>query len=312
MFWRKKHPPSFHSRYGGLWIDRSDWRDQLDRRVRAKSIATHTAQRIESFVENGYVILERAVDPAAIDRFETRISAAFANGDSSVLCQPLGRHAPQPITAETPRRGARVVDAFAPLPEALELLSSPALTAFLKAIFDADPHLFQSLSFDLGSEQGLHQDTAYVVVERPLELAAAWIALEDVTPGSGELMYMPGSHRFPDFPFGGDKKHWNPQSDGEGPHEAWARWLYEEGERRGLQVRRFLPKKGDVLIWHADLAHGGSPVTTPGVTRKSLVGHYCPRGVRPNYFLYNPERRTLLQRGGLYYSSEHYDLRGVA
>ena len=34
-----------------------------------------------------------------------------------------------------------------------------------------------------------------------MELIASWIALEDVQPGSGELMYVPGSHRFEVFIF---------------------------------------------------------------------------------------------------------------
>jgi hypothetical protein len=38
-----------------------------------------------------------------------------------------------------------------------------------------------------------------------------------------------------------------------------------------------------VLLWHADLAHGGSSIVTPGVTRKSLVTHYCPIDCSPLY-----------------------------
>ena len=66
-------------------------------------------------------------------------------------------------------------------------------------IFDDSPLLFQSLSFEKGSQQGMHQDTAYIVVDSPLELAASWIALQDVEPGSGELMYYEGSHRLPEY-----------------------------------------------------------------------------------------------------------------
>jgi ectoine hydroxylase-related dioxygenase (phytanoyl-CoA dioxygenase family) len=35
-------------------------------------------------------------------------------------------------------------------------------------------------------------------------------------------------------------------------------------------------QKGDVLIWSADLALGGSKNPRAGVTRRSLVSHYCP------------------------------------
>ena len=33
-------------------------------------------------------------------------------------------------------------------------------------------------------------------------------------------------------------------------------------------------QKGDVLVWHANLIHGGEPQTNPESTRKSMVFHY--------------------------------------
>ena len=38
-------------------------------------------------------------------------------------------------------------------------------------------------------------------------------------------------------------------------------------------------KKGDVLVWHANLLHGGMPVVHPALTRKSMVAHYFAEGV---------------------------------
>jgi hypothetical protein len=43
-------------------------------------------------------------------------------------------------------------------------------------------------------------------------------------------------------------------------------------------------KKGDVLIWHADLMHGGAPIEDPKRTRKSLVAHFMPLGVMPTFY----------------------------
>jgi len=34
-----------------------------------------------------------------------------------------------------------------------------------------------------------------------------------------------------------------------------------------------------VLIWHANLLHGGSPILRPGATRRSMVCHYFAEGV---------------------------------
>jgi len=46
-----------------------------------------------------------------------------------------------------------------------------------------------------------------------------------------------------------------------------------------LIEKKFLPKKGDFLIWHANLLHGGAPITKQGKTRKSMVCHYFAKDV---------------------------------
>jgi phytanoyl-CoA hydroxylase len=297
----------FHSRFGGLWIDRHDWEMQLASRIRQGSVDSETATLIPEFIRNGMIILPGAAEASAIEAFQDNIASSFRKGNDHLLYQMPGVQQPSPVSMGLERRGTRIVDAFAVMPEARRLFASRRLMAFLTAIFDEDPLLFQSLSFDQGSEQGLHQDTAYVVVDRPLELAACWIALEDVKPGAGELMYVPGSHRFDDFDFGG-KKHWSPVEDGNDRHQEWARWIYTEAQRRALPVQRFLARRGDVLVWHADLAHGGSPIVDPTLTRQSLVGHFCPVARRPHYFSYAPHRATVRSQERLHYSSVHYDL----
>lgn len=139
-----------------------------------------------------------------------------------------------------------------------------------------------------------------------MEFAAAWIALEDVQPGSGELTYLDGSHRLPDYLFSGKHKHWNAKRDGQAQESEWRELMYRNAERMGLEQRTFVPRKGDVLVWAADLAHGGSPVTDPSLTRKSLVGHYCPDRVEPFYFRVEPNRRAKRRFGGGLYASSYY------
>ncbi len=65
--------------------------------------------------------------------------------------------------------------------------------------------------------------------------------------------------------------------------------LWSRRRVRGLPTLRFLPKKGDVLFWHADLPHGGSEIAVPGSMRRSLVTHYCPRSLMPHYIDFIPE-----------------------
>ena len=78
---------------------------------------------------------------------------------------------------------------------------------------------------------------------------------------------------------------------------------------RGIREERFVARKGDILVWHADLAHGGSPIRVEGRTRRSLVTHFCPRSVKPAYRRLIPQRYLELEqcRGGVF-TSRHYAL----
>ena len=85
--------------------------------------------------------------------------------------------------------------------------------------------------------------------------------------------------------------------------------LVERAKAAGLTRESFLPRKGDVLFWSADLVHGGSAITAPELTRKSLVGHYCPATARPYYFHYKRDRRTVREHApAARYASAHYPL----
>jgi phytanoyl-CoA hydroxylase len=44
-------------------------------------------------------------------------------------------------------------------------------------------------------------------------------------------------------------------------------------DTQGLQPSIFLPKRGDLLIWHGALIHGGTPMQNPGLTRRSFICH---------------------------------------
>jgi phytanoyl-CoA hydroxylase len=47
----------------------------------------------------------------------------------------------------------------------------------------------------------------------------------------------------------------------------------------GLKKEIWRPKKGDLMIWHANLFHGGEPQANKTKTRKSMVLHYFKKGV---------------------------------
>jgi hypothetical protein len=67
----------FQSRFGGLWIDRSDWEKELDARARQGRVGAEVAALIPEFVRRGFVILPGAAEMVAIDAFRDDIARSF-------------------------------------------------------------------------------------------------------------------------------------------------------------------------------------------------------------------------------------------
>ena len=133
--------------------------------------------------------------------------------------------------------------------------------------------VFQSINFLTGSEQAAHSDSIHMTTHPLGYMTAAWIALEEMTPDNGPLIYHPGSHKLPYLLNGSYDHGGNRFVIGD---DAYAR--YEEAVDRSIEEGHFerkelLAQPGDVLIWHANLLHGGKRMTTPGASRKSMVIH---------------------------------------
>jgi ectoine hydroxylase-related dioxygenase (phytanoyl-CoA dioxygenase family) len=134
--------------------------------------------------------------------------------------------------------------------------------------------LFQSLNFERSTQQRAHSDFIHMTTFPPGNLIAAWVALEDIHPDSGPLHYYRGSHQ---LPYVLNREIGNVGTRTKLGPKAYADYEdYIEGtiHEHGLQKEIFLPRQGDVFIWHANLLHGAEPIADPQQTRKSMVFHY--------------------------------------
>ncbi len=66
---------------------------------------------------------------------------------------------------------------------------------------------------------------------------------------------------------------------------ALSEYLQARMDAAGISPRAFCPRKGDVLIWHGNLSHAGSPIVDPGRTRKSYVTHFTSLAAYPCDFM---------------------------
>lgn len=310
---RPRNAAEMRTPFGGLWIDAANALDLVEGRRKLGTINAEEAGLLARFVAEGYVILRNAVPATVVDRVERVVDAAYRGEFSSLRfeCPAVSReHVTwQPAMLEHP---AKAIDLHWFSDAVRDAIFCPDVLRFLHLIFERPVLASQTLTFYHGSQQPIHQDSAYVPYTLPLQFAATWIALENVEEGTGELEYFVESHReLPEFLYNGvSKSVRDAQRLGAGNNslteevERHLQAIQREAKERDLAKHRFLARRGDVLVWHADLAHGGAP-TSSDRTRKSLVTHYCPSEVAPLYFE-NGESVVKRHESGDFYSSGAY------
>lgn len=218
-------------------------------------------QRVREWSDKGYLILPKFVEESHVDRINEEVERIVKGGRV--------RFSHDNKLAFLNKRSSLI--------EALT--KEERLTALLEFILGESVVPFQTLNFIKGSNQRAHSDSIHMTTYPLGFLIAVWIALEDVTMDSGPLFYYPGSHRLPyllnhDFGNGG-----NSFSLGRLDYRDYEDRIERLIAEKQLQPEIFLARKGDVLIWHANLIHGGLPIQNRDATRRSMVIHYFAKNV---------------------------------
>jgi ectoine hydroxylase-related dioxygenase (phytanoyl-CoA dioxygenase family) len=168
---------------------------------------------------------------------------------------------------------ARVQDAWRRCPSVRALANSPVVSRLLSAVYGRRAFPFQTLNFQRGSQQDVHTDTIHFHSEPGGFMCGVWIALEDIEPGCGPLTYYPGSHKLPVMTMrGAGVNRPDPGPDDYVRHYLPA--IANRLESGGFAAQEALLKKGQALVWVANLSHGGSAIARPDSTRRSLVVHF--------------------------------------
>ncbi|WP_397579774.1 phytanoyl-CoA dioxygenase family protein [Sphingorhabdus sp.] len=141
---------------------------------------------------------------------------------------------------------------------------------FIEHAFRSKANIVGSLFFEKGSTQEIHRDTPAFFTNPLNHFFGVWNALEDIKDESGELCYYRGGHRI--------ARDGNLYDDPGITIENYFARVEQECIDSGLTLEKYTPRKGDTLIWLPELPHGGS-ARKEGLSRKSMVFHYIPRGV---------------------------------
>jgi ectoine hydroxylase-related dioxygenase (phytanoyl-CoA dioxygenase family) len=236
-----------------------------------------TAEQRGFWDANGYLVLPGFFSPDQVAGFDTlldRLWAERARADNPLVIDVFwpGHEVRQHFRdapGDARDQVHKLNDLYLSVPEVRALALDERLAAILGELIDGEPCIINSLNFEYGSQQPFHFDTWYMPPVVEGKLVVSFIAFEDIDAGNGPLQYYPGSHLIPPYRFSHGLLNAIPE---EVPAcyrhvEAWT-------SERGIEPERFHCRAGDVFLWHAQLFHGGSPITEVGRTRRSLVTHY--------------------------------------
>ena len=273
---RTSRLPAFraeHFPYSGPypWLDRPDAAERIEKKLAAGQLTPEEAEHCRHWSEQGYVILRNLVEAPVLEAVWSSYEEAVERGRIQLPPEPAGEGDPHPGRYLNPHKKAG---------DFCRVLKHEALARWIRILMERDPKPLQTIASHKGSQQGVHSDSIHMTTYPLGYLTAAWIAFEDIHPDSGPLVYYPGSHRLP-YVFSNDVgiSEQDFRQEGYKPyHDRYEPYIQALIRENGLTPHYFHAGKGDVLIWHANLLHGGSARKDLQRTRKALVCHFFVKG----------------------------------
>lgn len=229
---------------------------QIEKTILFDKLTLEDQQSLLNFSNQGYAILKQYVHKEDIERINQEIDQLLDT--KSVRFKYRNK----------------IMFAFRQSAALKKIALDTELLEILSALLSDNAKLFQSINFKMGSEQETHSDSIHMTTFPLGGLLGVWIALEDVALDNGPLHYYPGSHTLPYYL----NKDYNNEGNfimiGDKNYTEYEKMIEEKIRENALEKKIFIAKAGDVLIWHANLFHGGEPHLNKQKTRKSVVFHY--------------------------------------
>jgi hypothetical protein len=265
-----------HFPYSGPypWLDLPDAEEQIEARAARGDLSEAEAALCRYWSRHGYVVIPNLIDGEILDDVWGGYEKAVGDRKIKLLPEKAGDDDPFPGRCLNPHKK---VGAFC------QILKHAGLLRTIRLLMEREPRPLQTIASHKGSQQGLHSDSIHMTTYPLGYLTAAWIAFEDIHPDCGPLVYYPGSHKLP-YVFSREVgiSEEDFKREGYGPyHERYEPRIREMVAK--MEPAYFHAKKGDVLIWHANLVHGGSARKNLVLSRKSVVCHFYVK----NAFVYH-------------------------
>ena len=222
------------------------------------------------FDENGYIIINNILDNNFIDKLNESVG-----------------------TIES-----RIQDYWTQNKYVKKVASNKDILNILQNLYNDTPLPFQTLNFTKGTLQPEHVDLIHFCPSTDnLELmCGVWYAFEDITPEKGPLIFYPKSHQ--------EKVILDLSNIGVSNYSEYEIYMRNLALSKYTRTSALIPK-GSILIWKANLIHGGHPNCDKNTTRLSMVTHYFFESSKYWWtpMLSTPQKKLL--RGNILELSKH-------
>src|SRR3989442_304115 len=226
---------------------------------------TKTAPHLrEKYERDGYLILE-----------DVGVTEELLNGIVADLTTKYLTEGDRNFEDDVLYTPNRIQDAWRISENVRALALSPKILELLEDLYGRRPLAFQTLNFNVGTQQATHSDAIHFNSMPPGYMCGVWVALDDIDMDIGPLVYYPGSHKLPELTM----QEIGAESSGE-DYPKYERHIQDLIERDGLEPAYSTIRKGQGLLWSSNLLHGGAPQRDLSRSRHSQVTHFFFEGCK--------------------------------
>jgi len=229
----------------------------FNREIENQNFSATEKQILKNFSEDGYVILSPNIKESTIDEIINELDPFFNKLDGF---------------------NKRIVNAWKYNQNVRSIATNKEIQDTLRLLYQREPIPFQTLNFPVGTEQKTHSDMIHFNSIPQRFMCGVWIAFEDIHEDNGPLHYYPGSHKLPFYDMIDIGVKGSKNTDFKKEMMSYAKdyetFVEKIVKELDLKKETLNIKKGQVLIWSANLLHGGEMINTKGLTRHSQVTHY--------------------------------------
>jgi len=236
-----------------------------------------TAEQIDSYREDGFLIVERFLDPAALEEIRRHFAAVFEHEWETGLAPDEVNYTPGVTPANLTRQMCNVWKADRVLAAVTLSRQVGEFTARLAGLpgvrLAQDNAIWKPPS---GKALLCHQDAAYLGHLDPPNMTTCWMALDDTAADTGTIYYVRGSHRWPHAALGGS---FHAPDD-------WLGHVRDSAGRVGIDSElELVPIEvpaGGAAFHHGWTFHGSPPNERADAQRRSIISHLISTDTRWN------------------------------